>query len=136
MGRTESCIKLQTESHAGTAVGYMYPNTVQHMGRHVPDVGKQVITRRFAEAERSVQYEIDVKMAQESQDKQIEIVSIDSVHLNRNQSIIMAYLDTFAGKKRSKYCTKLIWAARATSCHSTYPRKYLKTPWWNNLSEL
>ena len=41
-------------------------------------------------------HEIDVKVAQESQDEQIEIVSIDSVCLNRNQSVIMAYLDTFA----------------------------------------
>ena len=56
MGRTESCIKLQFESHAGIAVGYMHPNSVQCMGRHVLDVGKWVITRRFAEVERSMQY--------------------------------------------------------------------------------
>ena len=45
-------------------------------------------------------HEIDVEVAKESQDKQIDIVSIDSVHLNRNQSVIMAYLDTFAGKNK------------------------------------
>ena len=45
-------------------------------------------------------HEIDVEVAQESQDKQIEIVSIDSVHLNRNQSVITAYLDTFAGEDK------------------------------------
>ena len=45
-------------------------------------------------------HEIDVEVAQESQDKQIEIVSIDFVHLNRNQSVITAYLDTFAGENK------------------------------------
>ena len=45
-------------------------------------------------------HEIDVKVVQKSQDKQIEIVSIDSVCLNRNQSVITAYLDTFAGKNK------------------------------------
>ena len=58
MGRTESYIKPQTESHAGIAVGYMCPNSVQCKGRHVLDAGKWVITRRFVEveAERSMQY--------------------------------------------------------------------------------
>ena len=45
-------------------------------------------------------HEIDVNVVQESQDEQIEIVSIDSVCLNRNQSVIMAHLDTFTGKDK------------------------------------
>ena len=56
MGRTESGIKLQTESHAGIVVGYMYPDSVQPMGRCVLDAGKWVITRRLAEAEWSAWY--------------------------------------------------------------------------------
>ena len=52
-------------------------------------------------------HEIDIKVEQESQDKQIEIVSIDSVHLNRNQSVKMAYLDTFAGKDKGEIPYKI-----------------------------
>ena len=52
-------------------------------------------------------HEIDVEVAQESQDEQKEIVSIDSVHLNRNQSVIMAYLDTFAGENKVKILYKI-----------------------------
>ena len=47
-----------------------------------------------------VVHEIDIKAVQESQDEQIEIVSIDSVHLNRNRSVITASLDTFAGENK------------------------------------
>ena len=47
-------------------------------------------------------HEIDISAVQESQDKQIEIVNIDSVHLNRNQSVITASLDTFAGENKVK----------------------------------
>ena len=45
-------------------------------------------------------HEIDVEVAQEFQDEQIEIVSIDSVCSNRNQSVITPYLDTFADKNK------------------------------------
>ena len=54
-----------------------------------------------------VVHEIDVKVAQESQDEQIEIVGIDFVHLNRNQSVIMAYLYAFAGKDKVKMPYKI-----------------------------
>ena len=37
-------------------------------------------------------------MVQDSQDEEIETVSIDLVHLNKNWSVIMVYLDTYAGK--------------------------------------
>ena len=43
-------------------------------------------------------HELEVEMAQDSEDEEIETVSINSVHLNKNWSIIMAYLDTYAGK--------------------------------------
>ena len=45
-------------------------------------------------------HEIEVKVEQELQDEQIETVSINSVHLNISHSVIMAYLDTFAGKNK------------------------------------
>ena len=43
-------------------------------------------------------HELEVKMVQDSQDEEIETVSIDFVHLNKNWSVIMVYLDTYAGK--------------------------------------
>ena len=52
-------------------------------------------------------HKIDVKVVQESQDKQIEILSIDSVCLNRNQSVITAYLDTFTGKNKGEIQYKI-----------------------------
>ena len=45
-------------------------------------------------------HEIDVEVAHESQDEQTEIVSIDSVCLNGNHSVITASLDTFAGENK------------------------------------
>ena len=52
-------------------------------------------------------HEIDVEVAQESQDEQIEIVSIDSVWLSRSQSVITAYLDTFASENKVKIPYKI-----------------------------
>ena len=52
-------------------------------------------------------HKIDIKAVQESQDEQIEIVSIDSVCLNRNQSVIKASLDTFTGKNKVKILYKV-----------------------------
>ena len=65
-----------------------------------PDVGRRATTKRCAEA-RTIMcnaHESEVKMAQDFQDEEIEMVSIDSVHLNRNWSVITAYLDIYAGK--------------------------------------
>ena len=42
-------------------------------------------------------HEVEIEMVQESQEE-IETVSIDSVHLNKNQSVITAHLETHAGK--------------------------------------
>ena len=52
-------------------------------------------------------HEIDIEVVQESQDEQIEIVSIDSVHLNRNWSVITVSLDTFAGENKVKILYKV-----------------------------
>ena len=43
-------------------------------------------------------HELEVKMAQDSQDEEIETVSINLIHLNKNWSVIMVYLDTYAGE--------------------------------------
>ena len=82
-------------------------------------------------------HEIDVEVAQESQDKQKEIVSIDSVCLNRNQSVIMAYLDTFAGKIKVKMPYKIDVGSEGRH-HATLhiQENIYKKPWWNNLSNL
>ena len=45
-------------------------------------------------------HKIDIEAVQESQGEQIEMVSIDSVHLNRNWPVITASLDTFAGENK------------------------------------
>ena len=43
-------------------------------------------------------HEVEVKMVQDSKDEEIEMVSIDFVHLNKNQSVITVHLETHAGK--------------------------------------
>ena len=106
----------------------MHPDSVQQRGRHVPDEGKMGHYKKVCRSRKEhVVHEIDVEVVQESQDEQIEIVSIDSVHLNRNWSVIMAYLDTFAGKNKVEIPYKIDTGSGATSCHSTYSRKYFKT---------
>ena len=37
-------------------------------------------------------HEVEIKMAQESQEEEIETVSIDLVHLNKNWSVITVHL--------------------------------------------
>ena len=43
-------------------------------------------------------HEVEVKMAQDSQDEEIDTLSIDSVHLNKNWSVITVHLETHAGE--------------------------------------
>ena len=43
-------------------------------------------------------HELEVEVAQETQEGQIETVSINSVRLNKNQSLITAYLEMQAGE--------------------------------------
>ena len=43
-------------------------------------------------------HELEVEGVQETQEGKIETVSIDSVHLNRNQLLIMAHLEIQAGE--------------------------------------
>ena len=76
-----------------------------HAPQHCPAFGKMCArcrkTGHYKKVCRSrkehVVHEIDIGAVQESQNEQIEIVSIDSVCLYRNWSVITASLDTFAG---------------------------------------
>ena len=43
-------------------------------------------------------HELEVQVAQETQEGQIETVSINLVHLNKNQSLMTAYLEMQAGE--------------------------------------
>ena len=38
-------------------------------------------------------HEVQVKMVQDSQDEEIETVSINSIYLNKNQSLISVHLE-------------------------------------------
>ena len=49
-------------------------------------------------------HELEVEMVQV---EEIETVSINSVHLNKNQSVIMAYLDTYAGENNVEILYKI-----------------------------
>ena len=71
-------------------------------------------------------HELEVEVAQETQESKIEIVSIDSVHLNKNQSLITAHLEMQAGENIIKIPLKLTQVVRATSCHCIYSKFVLK----------
>ena len=43
-------------------------------------------------------HESQVKMVQDSQDEEIETGSINSINLNKNQSLIIVHLETKVGK--------------------------------------
>ena len=43
-------------------------------------------------------HEVEVEMAQDSQDEEIETVSIDLIYLNKNWLVINVHLETHAGK--------------------------------------
>ena len=88
-----------TDRHTDTAVGSTWPNSAQHMGRCVPDTGRWVTSGRFVGARGDhMVHEVEVKMVQESQDEEIETVSIDLVNLNKNRFVITAHLETHACK--------------------------------------
>ena len=89
-------------------MGYLYPDSVQCLGRCGAGCGKTCHYKKVCRSRKEhAVHEIDAEAAQESQDEQIEIRSIDSVSLNRNQSVITATLDTFAGKNKVKILYKV-----------------------------
>ena len=52
-------------------------------------------------------HELEVKGAQETQEGKIETVSIDSVHLNRNWSLITVHLETQVGENITEILYKI-----------------------------
>ena len=74
-----------------------------------------------------VVHEIDIEVVQESQDGQIEIVSINSVCVNRNQSVITASLDTFAGKNKVKIPYKVNMGSEGNIMPFHIFKKYFET---------
>ena len=66
------------------------------MEKHVWVVARPVISRRCAKVERAVN-KLEVQETQEGSEGKIDTVSIDSVHLNKTQSLLMAKLEMQAG---------------------------------------
>ena len=73
-----------------------------------------------------VVHELEVKGAQEAQEGEIEKVSIDLVHLNRNWSLIMAHLEMQAGENIIEIPYNTDTVVRAISCHYIYSKNCLK----------
>ena len=81
-------------------------------------------------------YELEVEMAQDSQDEEIEMVSIVSVHLNKNQSVIMAYLDTYTGKNNVEIPYKIDTGSEGNIMSLYIFKRLFKNVMWNNLKNL
>ena len=68
------------------------------MGRCVQDAGRWAISGRCQSKKDCAVHELEVEGVQETQEGEIETVSIDLVHLNRKWSLITAHLEVQAGK--------------------------------------
>ena len=76
-----------------------HPGSVQLMENHVPVVGKWVISRRYAGAGGTMQFmKWEVEVMTELQEEDKETVSINSIYLNRNWSLITAHLKMQVGE--------------------------------------
>ena len=88
-----------TNGHANIVVEVMCPGSVQHMEKHVLVMGRWATSRRYAGVGGTAWFhEVGIEMAQESQEEEIETVSINSIYLNKNQLLITAHLKTQVGK--------------------------------------
>ena len=68
------------------------------MGRHAR-CGKVGHFRKVCQSKKDhAVHELEIEGVQETQEGEIETVSIDLVHLSRNQSLIIAHLEMQAGK--------------------------------------
>ena len=77
----------------------MHPGSVQHMGKHVPDCGKISHFQKVCMSKTNhAVNEMEIKVALEPNEEDIETVSINSIYLNRNQSLITAHLKTQVSK--------------------------------------
>ena len=91
-----------SDNHASIVAEYTHPGSVWNMGRHVWVVARIDTSRRYATAEERerVVNEIEVDTFQEYSKGKIETVSIDSVHLNKNWSLLMAELEMCEGANK------------------------------------
>ena len=76
-------------------------------------------------------HELEVEGVQETQEGEIETLSIDLVHLNRNRSLITAHLEMQAGKNIIEIPYK-IDTVRAISCCYIY---IFKKPFKNTTAD-
>ena len=77
----------------------------------------------------STVHELEFEMAQDSQDEKIETVSIDSVHLNKNWSVIMVYLDTYAGTNNVEIPHKINMGSEGNIMPLYVFKRLFKTLW-------
>ena len=92
--------------------GIHAPQQCPAYGKMCTGCGKMGPFRKVCRSKRDCTvHEVEVKMAQESQEEEIETVSIDLVHLYKNWLAITAHMQL---KAVLKYHTKLTWVARAT----------------------
>ena len=74
------------------------PNSAQHMGKMSTGCRKMGHYKKVCRSKRDCSvHELQVEMAQDSQDEEIETVSINLVYLNKNQSLITAHLEMQVG---------------------------------------
>ena len=86
----------------------MHPSSIQHIGNHVPVAEKWVTSRRYAEAGGTATvHEVEVEVTPELQEEDIETVSINSIYLNRNRSLITAHLKMQVGKTTTEVPYKI-----------------------------
>ena len=105
-----------------------------HMPRPCPAYGKMCTGcrknghfRKVCQSKRDhVVHELEVEVAQEMHDAKIETVSINSVHLSRNQSLITAYLETQVGKNSIEIQYKIDTGNKASIMPFIYSKNYLK----------
>ena len=94
--------------------GIHVPQQCPVYGKMCANCGKMGHYKKVCRSRKDhVVHELEVEVMQESQDEQIETVSIDSVHLNKNWSVIIAYLDTFTGKNKVKIPYKIDMGSEA-----------------------
>ena len=90
---------MTTRSPCRYCSGIHVPQQCPAYGKMCTGFGKRGHYKKVCRSRKDhVVHKIKVEVAQESQDEQIETVSINSVCLNQNCLVIMAYLDTIAGK--------------------------------------
>ena len=96
------------DGHAGTADKATHQDNAQCMGKHFQHVARQGTSGRCAGAkEATAVHEVEIDMEAESQEEDREIVSINSVYVNKKWSSITAKLQMQVGKMLLEISYKL-----------------------------